>query len=168
MTNRFALPLLLTISLSMFAQTPNYTQRNSVSCWNGSQPPHGHSDYYVCNGLPLDQGGVWQFGSNGMFAIDSFAPDGSQFYIAGSPGNPGTGGVDSIIFHVPLPVPHDPKPSTGAEGTYRMTWTATADATAGQQQYTGSAGGKAHLIRVCTRTCVNTMWIDTAKISINQ
>ena len=168
MTKRFAISLFLTISVWVFAQTPNYIQRNSVSCWLGSQPPHGHSDYYVCNGLPLDQGGEWWFGSNGAFAIDSFAPDGSQFYVGGYPGNPGTGGVDSITFHVPLPVRHDPKPSIGAEGTYRMSWTATADATAGKQQYTGRASGKAHIMRVCTRTCVNTMWIDTAKIFINE
>jgi hypothetical protein len=66
---RFALPVLL-MSLASFAvaQTPAYTTSVSFGC-NG----------LVCNGVPLDHGGTWQFiMQNQAFSINS-----NGFYIFG-------------------------------------------------------------------------------------
>jgi hypothetical protein len=56
-----SLMFLMLVSLASFAQNPAYTQSVSFAC-----------NQEVCNGLPLDQGGTWQF----IIIVDS-----AQIYI---------------------------------------------------------------------------------------
>jgi hypothetical protein len=82
------LPLLLMFGVvSAFGQTPAYTQNTTFGC-----------NQEVCNGLPLDQGGTWQFILNGTFSLAS-----NGFYIFGNPGNPGSGGISNVQDGMQLP-----------------------------------------------------------------
>lgn len=150
------LPLtILLMSLASFAQTPAYTQSTSFAC-NG----------VTCNGLPLDQGGTWQFIKlNQAFSITS-----GMFYIYGNPGS-GTGGVSDWVDAIPNPPNLYLNGSTGGEGLLTFSWTAVnAD---GSAQYTGHATTQGHKVRHCIKpprgsaSCSTQLIVDDAEIFIN-
>ena len=110
MRTRFILPVvLLLMSLASFAvaQTPAYTTSVSFGC-NG----------LVCNGVPLDQGGVWQF----IILNQAFSINSNGFYIFGNPGNPGSGGMSNIVDGIPAPPRING--AVGAQGTLTFDWAA--------------------------------------------
>jgi hypothetical protein len=100
--------LLLLLSSALFAQTPAYTTSVTFGC-----------NQNVCNGVPLDQGGTWQFiEANQAFSIYS-----NGFFVFGNPGNPGSGGMSSIVDQIPQP-PLRKNGSVGAVGTITFNWAA--------------------------------------------
>jgi hypothetical protein len=140
------LPLFLLLLLSSaFAQTPSYTTSAIYGC-NGS----------TCNGVPLDQGGTWQFiEANRAFSLDNVDPitGNVAMYIYGNPGNLATsnpqtgqaGGMYNIVDQIPAPPNLWQNGSTGAMGTLTFDWGAVnAD---GSHYYVGHAVVQGYRVR---------------------
>jgi hypothetical protein len=145
-----ALPALFLLLSSIFAvaQTPAYTTSVSFGC-NG----------IVCNGVPLDQGGVWQFIElNQAFSVDNIVNGVSVLYIYGNPGNLSTynpvtgapGGMQNISDQIPPPPNLYLNGSTGAEGTLTFNWGAISSN--GTTYYTGHAVVQGHRVRHYARS----------------
>jgi hypothetical protein len=137
--------LLLLMSGICIAQTPAYTQNQSFAC-----------NQEVCNGLPLDQGGVWQFIlANGTFSLNS-----NGFFIFGNPGNPGSGGITNVQDGIP-------EPSRGGEGILTFNWAAINSGRT--QHYMGHAVVNGHEVRHCSNHgCWDQMIVYSAQIYIDQ
>jgi hypothetical protein len=145
-----AVPLILLLFMSVFASaqttTPNFTESTPQTCQVATT---------VCNGLPLDGGGKWQFIlENNVFSITS-----GSFVVQGSPST-GTGGLQVTSNTVKKP-PYGQ--AVGAKGEVDFDWTATDQAT--EQLYTGTAKVQAHWYR-------NGRWlyfqVDSAESYIQQ
>ena len=140
------LPLMfLLMSVAQFAVAQTYTQSVAHNC----QFATGYAD--VCNGLPLDQGGTWQF----IVANQAFSINSNGFYIFGNPGNPGTGGLrvtkDTITYAAP--------------GELDFTWVAT-DPTSGRK-CAGNAVVLGHYTKGCNNHgCWHTLVVDSATIMV--
>jgi len=146
--NRFALPvLLLMLAVSASAQTTTYTESVVHSC----QFATGSAD--VCNGMPLDQGGTWQF----IVANETFSISRPGFYICGNPASTGCpGGLhitsDTIFFNSP--------------GELNFTWAALDPIT--KQPYSGSAIVFGHYTKGCNNHgCWHTLVVDSATVTVN-
>ena len=135
---------LLMLAQFAVAQT-TYTQSVSHSC----QFATGYAD--VCNGLPLDQGGTWQF----IVANQAFSINSNGLYIFGNPGNPGTGGLtvskDTITYSTP--------------GELDFTWVATDPGTG--HKYGGNAVVRGRYTKGCNNHgCWHTLVVDSATITV--
>lgn len=136
-----ALPLLLAATLAS-AQTITFTESTANTCQIATT---------VCNGLPLDQGGTWQFVlENNVFSITS-----GNWKIQGAPGS-GTGGLQVTLNTVT---------KSGAVGEIDFTWTATDQTTLAV--YTGAAKVQAHYVTICSRHCWPTLRVDSAAIVVH-
>jgi hypothetical protein len=144
---RAFLPVLLLSSA--FAQTPAYTTSVSFGC-----------NQETCNGIPLDQGGFWQFIElNQAFSIYS-----NGFYIYGNPGNPGSGGMSNINDQVPEPPLHNG--AVGAEGTITFTYAAVNSDRS--LHYTGHVYVTGHEVKHCNQHgCWDQLIVDGAQIYID-
>jgi hypothetical protein len=137
------LSLLLLLLSSAFALTQTYTQSVSKGC-----------NQMVCNGLPLDQGGVWQFiEQNQTFSIDNVVNGAIVLYVYGNPGNLATynpvtgapGGMHNVDDKIPPPPNLYLDGSTGAEGTLTFNWGAISSN--GHTYYVGHATVEGHNVR---------------------
>jgi hypothetical protein len=153
---------LFAICIAMAAQSPTFKQSTAANCSPGS----GYAGGNVCNGLPLDGGGDWQFIEvNQAFSI--YSTEGSGFYIFGNPGNPGTGGLTVTSDTIPAPPYCTYKHSCpGAEGEIDLTWAAEDPNTS--VHYTGSAKVFGHYVRSCPFRCSSTLRVDAADIFVDQ
>ena len=118
------LPLCL-LFLATFAVAQEYTQSTTFGC-----------NQQVCNGLPLDQGGTWQFiEANRAFSVSNIVNGVVVFGIYGYPGNTDTynpqtgqaGGMYDIADAIPQPPNLSQNGSTGAEGTLSFDFGAISD-----------------------------------------
>jgi hypothetical protein len=145
--------ILLKLALSgvLAAQTTTFTESTPKLCLFG----------LTCNGLPLDQGGAWQFVlSNSTFSIsNSFFPGA---FICGNPASASCpGGLQVTANTVQIP----PYGTTGPEGEIDFNWTAT-DYYYPSLVYTGAAKVQAHYFKGCTR-CLWLLKVDSAAIVVN-
>lgn len=151
---KVSLPLLLLIlamSLPSLAQTPAYTQSTSFAC-----------NQETCNGLPLDQGGQWQF----ILANQAFSISCNGFVIHGNPGNPGSGGISAVQDNIPEPATPYPNGSLGAEGSLTFNWAAVNSDRS--LHYTGHVLLYGHEVRHCyLHGCWDQMIVDDARIYID-
>jgi hypothetical protein len=131
-------------------QTTAYTQSVSHGC-----------NQQVCNGLPLDQGGVWQF----ILANLCFSINSNGFLIFGYPGNPGTGGITNVVNNIPLP-PTNANGSTGGEGILTFDWAAVNSD--GSKHYTGHVVVSGHQVKHWgLHGSYNQLIVDDAQIFID-
>ena len=133
------------------AQT-TYTQSTPFAC-----------NQQVCNGLPLDQGGTWQFiRQNSTFSLSS-----GGFYIAGNPGSATfPGGIEQITEDT-ITFPNCfPYPCAGPEGSLAFTWKAED---VNGKTYTGTVSLRGHQVEHGNN---HGHWyvlvVDMATITVNQ
>jgi hypothetical protein len=149
------LGLLLCSHFAVHSQTPEYTQSTSFAC-----------NQETCNGLPLDQGGQWQFiEANSAFSL--YHEDSSGhiiFGMFGNPGNPGTGGISNLQDQIPEPP--NTNGASGAEGQLTFNYSAV-DYSNNSIHYNGRVVANGHEVRHCFRGCWDVMIVDDAQIYIN-
>jgi hypothetical protein len=156
MIRRFVCIILAT--LAMYAavnafgqtQTPAYTQSVSYAC-----------NQETCNGLPLDQGGTWQFIlANGAFSLNC-----NGFFIFGNPGNPGSGGITNVQDNIPEP-PLYKNLASGGEGQLAFSFAAVNSD--GSMHYVGHVVANGHEVRHCyLHGCWDQTIVDFAQIFID-
>lgn len=149
---KILLPLLLFV-LSAFCSAQTFTTSAPYNCNQG-----------VCNGIPLDQGGSWQFiEANRAFSLYNISPTGTLLLgIYGNPGNPLTyfpsctytpgscadsqpGGMYDVVDNVPSPPNLYQNGSKGAVGT--LTFKFVAISTDGVTHYFGHVSVQGYRIR---------------------
>ena len=153
-----ALGLLVCLHLSVGqSQTPAFTQSQSFGC-----------NQEVCNGLPLDQGGHWQFiEANGAFSLYTTDASGNIIFgIYGNPGNPGTGGISNLQDNIPEP-PYYQNGASGGEGQLTFKYSAV-DYSNKSIHYNGHVVVHGHEVRHCwLHGCWDQMIVDNAQIYID-
>ena len=150
-----ALGLLVCLHLSVGqSQTPAFTQSQSFGC-----------NQEVCNGLPLDQGGHWQFiEANGAFSL--YTTDASGNIIFGIYGNPGTGGISNLQDKIPEP-PFYKNGASGGEGLVTFDFSAVYYNNK-SIHYIGHVVALGHEVRHCwLHGCWDQMIVDNAQIYID-
>jgi hypothetical protein len=137
-------------------QTPAYTQSQSFAC-----------NQETCNGLPLDQGGNWQFiEANSTFSLYHEDASGNIIFgMYGNPGNPGTGGISNLLDKIPEPP--NTNGASGAEGQLTFNYSAV-DYSNSSIHYNGHVVANGHEVRHCfIHGCWDQMIVDNARIYIN-
>ena len=147
---------LLLVGTVSQGQTPVYTQSQSFGC-----------NQETCNGLPLDQGGQWQFiEANAAFSLYHEDPSGHIIFgMYGNPGNPGTGGISNLQDRIPEPP--NTNGASGGEGQLTFNYSAV-DYSNNSIHYNGHVVANGHEIRHCfLHGCWDQMIVDGAQIYIN-
>lgn len=140
------LPLLvLLLCTSAFAQT-TYTQ---------SAPQHCTLSDWVCNGIPLSNGNLYQVdGPYAALTTGSFF----SLYVGGVSHN---GKVTAVKAQPPLTAPYTCKPGTiCSTGTLELSFSTT-------DGLTGTVSANVSIEKVCGRYCWPLVWIESSTVTVN-
>jgi hypothetical protein len=139
------------------SQIPAFTQSQRFGC-----------NQETCNGLPLDQGGQWQFiEADGAFSLYHKDASGNIIFgMYGNPGNPGTGGLSNVQDKIPEP-PSYQNGASGGEGQLTFNYSAV-DYYDKSIHYNGHVVVHGHEVRHCfLHGCWDQMIVDDAQIYID-
>lgn len=176
-----ALPVVLLLAASVFGQTPHHG-----CCRESSTVPAFTTDVSFpcnqegCNGIPLAQGGTWQFiEANAAFSLYStgigmFGNPGNPStynppctYTAGSCANSTPGGLSNVVDTIPEPPFRNG--AVGASGTITFNYQAvTCNQPCSQTTYFGHVKVTGHEVKHCNQHgCWDQMIVDIADIYID-